>query len=421
MIVISLVTPLIVSSFLGCSGGSSDSGGENPGGEDSIALSYPQERTNEIINEGETTTYELSNAKSGYDYYFKVKASDANLVNSTIKLDFFSGATAIQSNSVETSYTALVQVINNYANPLLLKMKGKSSTALYRYDLEVFQGLEEGLVQDDTSFEPNDYQEISYTIAPNIVYSTKVKALDDPRDWYVIKNAKKDMYYYFELSPNENNPTGVTQRNLYIEFFDEDGSVMTEQTAETGIAYTYQVKALRDGPLYSKINREIFNTGNGAGDTADYRYTLKSYATDDVVHDANSFEPNNYADIATDIALGNTYDSDVYGYSTRVGSSVLEAGNIDRYDYFVLSNVDASKQYRLNISSSADNISGITAQNFMIEAQDDSGAIGSKNTIHSGESKNIDLQPSVDGNLYVKFYGQYTKYNYKYTFTISEI
>ena len=393
-----------------------------------LTLPYTSPSNMRLNSNNVEDSYTLKDTNLSLDYYVFLHAAATNKLTSgdihhEIQFSSFENDIPIVMDySLAAGYSRIIQVKRETDSNLNIKINGEVSSHAYRYTFEAFAGFEGSLLQDEITFEPNDYKEIAVNMEKNVTYSSRVKSLDDFVDWYVIKDAQAGEDYYVEITASVDNPKGVSQRNLYLEYYDQYGKIGVEGiatfdlVAETGRAYTNKIVAPQDGDIYIKIHRDSFY--NGSGDTALYKYTLKTYQDLEhgLVQDAITFEPNNFSSLATPIALATTLSSRLYG--RRIISDVETS--IDLVDWYVLKDVTQNSTYTLNFSANSDNPSGVTVKNMYFETYDEQGLLTPERTVTTGTQHIETLVPTMNGNIYIKVTANYSSYLYKYDLNITQ-
>jgi hypothetical protein len=313
------------------------------------AINYPYEANNTRISDSGVDLYSIKNTKKEFDYYIRLNSLVSNPANTNIKLEVYSGDIKLASYNVLTGYDSVIQVKNLTSDQLNFKIISPNKSTAYLYNIKVFQGLEEGLMHDATTYEHNDFSEISFPISYNQTCTSSVKSVDDPYDWYVIDQNTTIGDYYFEIIASDSNPTGITQENLYYEFYDENGKIGSSLTTYTGIGYTNQVNTTKNGKLYALIYRPAGGLGelDRYNNSNPYRYSIKAYPglSNGLVQDSTTYEPNNFKEISYAIDTNQTYASEVHGFYTG-HSTPSQAGYLDREDWFELKNADKNTTYR---------------------------------------------------------------------------
>ncbi len=432
-----LLLALMGFSFQACGGGSSE-GGESGGDAKKTSLfahaqklSLRDAQTNVHLNSTTPSkAYTIENASPGYDYYIKLTASPTNKsgsVRNEILLETYEGETLKESYKLPPSYTRIYQINKESNEATHLLIKGAATWHDYTFSFENFPGLEEGLVQDSTTFEPNDHQALAYKVENNTLYHSRANPLNDPVDWYLIQNAKEGKDYYLEFTSDPNNGTSGYTKYITLEYYDADGQYITEAsgtntvTTETGFSYTNKITAPKDGNIYLKVTPHYFGRHNDAKlDDRVCKYSFKTYKglSEGLQQDSITYEPNNFQSLAYPIALDQQISSRVYGRQYAF-KDTKDNTHIDKSDWFVLDNVDPNKKYILTITADSSNPTGVTIRNLYVKTYDRQGIL-KETTVETGQTAVLTLEPTMSGELSINITGSRIPYLYKYQFVLSE-
>lgn len=361
--------------------------------------------------------YTLANATPGHDYYLKVHSYDTNYHSSgfdRVQVDTYSDDTYLKTSKIYPGFTRVVQLNKVASSDLNFLIKGNKSDQVYTYDYEMFPGFLDGLVQNSVTLEPNDYKEIAYSIDNNKTYSSRLQGINDIEDWYLLEeNATAGENYFIDVSIDPSNPSGVTANRMTFAFFDDTNNTLGNFNAYTERSYTHKVTALNNGKLYLKVTSQRYDRTDF--DSRIYKYTIKEYRSlsRGTTQSSITFEPNNLKELAYNITLDQNISSRVYGDKALGNNSDYDNGALDLADWFVVKNISNAKTYALTITASSDNPSGITSRNMTFDIYDGQGLLQSE-TLYTGDTKVLTLNPTMNGDLYIKVTGKYTPYIYKY-------
>ena len=426
-----LLLALLGVSFQACGGGgSSDS---SDGGASSLFTNAQKLSLNDAQNNVHLTptvtskTYTIDGTSKDHDYYVKLSSpstNDTSGIHDDLKLETYEGETLTNSYSLAPSYTRIYQIKQTTASDTNFLIKGSETGRDYTYSFTNFVGLQEGLVQDTTTYEPNDFQDIAYKVDNNTLYSSRANPLDDPADWYTIQNAQAGKDYYVEFYPDPSNSTSGYEAKITLQYFDADGNVIAEASdtnefvTETGYSYNNKIIAPQDGNISVKITPHYFD--RLPNDDRVCKYSFKTYKglSEGLEQNTTTYEPNNYQSLAYSINLDDNISSRVYGKDS-LQPDTKDNTHIDKSDWFVVVNIDSSKTYTLSVTADSSNPSGVTEKNLYVDVYDGQGILASQ-TVYTGNTANIALNPTANGDLYINIRGQYIPDLYKYNFILSQ-
>ena len=426
-----LLLTLLGVSFQACGGGgSSDS---SDGGVSSLFANAQKLSLNDAQNNVHLTptttskTYTIEGTSKDHDYYVKLlspSSNDTSGIHDDLKLETYEGETLINRYSLAPSYTRIYQIKQTTASDTNFLIKGSETGRDYTYSFTNFVGLQEGLAQDTTTYEPNDFQDIAYKVDNNTLYNSRANPLDDPTDWYIIQNAQAGKDYYVEFYPDPSNSTSGYAAKITLQYFDADGNVITEASdtnefvTETGYSYNNKITALQDGNISVKITPHYFD--RLPYDDRVCKYSFKTYKglSEGLQQDSTTYEPNNYQSLAYSVNLDDNISSRVYGKDS-LQPDTKDNTHIDKSDWFVVANIDSSKTYTLSVTADSSNPSGVTEKNLYVDVYDGQGILASQ-TVYTGDTATITLNPTMNGNLYINIRGKYIPDLYKYNFILSQ-
>ena len=426
-----LLLTLLGVSFQACGGGgSSDS---SDGGASSLFANAQKLSLNDAQNNVHLTptttikTYTIEGTSKDHDYYVKLSSpssNDTSGIHDDLKLETYEGETLINRYSLAPSYTRIYQIKQTTASDTNFLIKGSETGRDYTYSFTNFVGLQEGLVQDTTTYEPNDFQDIAYKVDNNTLYNSRANPLDDPTDWYIIQNAQAGKDYYVEFYPDPSNSTSGYAAKITLQYFDADGNVITEASGtnefvtETGYSYNNKITALQDGNISVKITPHYFD--RLPYDDRVCKYSFKTYKglSEGLQQDSTTYEPNNYQSLAYSVNLDDNISSRVYGKDS-LQPDTKDNTHIDKSDWFVVANIDSSKTYTLSVTADSSNPSGVTEKNLYVDVYDGQGILASQ-TVYTGDTATITLNPTMNGDLYINIRGKYIPDLYKYNFILSQ-
>ena len=218
----------------------------------------------------------VEGAKANHEYYFHLKnLGDKNENHSYTYVPY----TILNDDNEEIIKGKLSTVrgektykftVNSDGN-LYIKFDSRYSLGNYssRFEFEVKIGLEDGLVQDSTTFEYNDFQKVAYPIKANKVYKSTATGTTDSDDWYVIENvdsAKENYLHLINLGDkNENSSMNPVQ----CEIIDEKGKLLDITLATTVKEKTYTFTPIQDGKVYLHFYTHLWGANYG-----DMRYSF---------------------------------------------------------------------------------------------------------------------------------------------------
>lgn len=148
---------------------------------------------------------------------------------------------------------------------LFIKITG-SSRAFFRYHITAHPSVDDGLVQDDASYEPNNSRYAAYPVINGAQYHSTIDMGDD-FDWYTLDVVSGDTITLW--ASNDIASTSF----LRAQMFDHDGLPLTQ---EISISHTTdlstQVAASYTGRIYVKFH----GTSPGTPHRYDFSLTLSA-------------------------------------------------------------------------------------------------------------------------------------------------
>jgi len=141
----------------------------------------------------------------------------------------------------------------NENDDLLIKVRG-SSKAFFRYHLTAHPSVNDGLVHDDASYEPNNSKNAAYPIINGAQYSSTLNQNDD-YDWYALDVVNGDT-----VTLVISNSIASTSF-LFPQLFDRNGNPLTQQFV---VSHTEnlneQINVDYTGPVFLKLYGQSLGT-----------------------------------------------------------------------------------------------------------------------------------------------------------------
>ena len=250
--------------LIGCGGGSdskkSDPSAQEAENTDDRALAqkviFNKLYKDTVSEQDEVDWFVLKTAKANHEYYLHLK----NLGDRNDNYSYTYVPYLILDNEGEILKGKLSTVVgeNTYAftakndGDLYIKFDSKYSLGHYssRFEFEVKTGLIDGMVQDSTTFEYNNFQKVSYPIEMNRVYQSTATGTSDSDDWYVLENvdsAKETYLHFINLGDRNENPSSNA---IQCEILDEKGKIIDINLPTTVKEKTYTIQPIQDGKIY---------------------------------------------------------------------------------------------------------------------------------------------------------------------------
>ncbi|MCP5206041.1 MAG: hypothetical protein H7A01_02455 [Hahellaceae bacterium] len=163
----------------------------------------------------------------------------------------------VKTSWLSTNHVGAYQVDISEAGTYTIKITGQAKS-FYRFNLSVLSV--QLLAQDDTTFEPNESQWISYPIQSGATYSSSIRPYDI-NDWYVV-----DVQAGEELLLDIYNNT-ESANTIFVTIYDELGPLQNKTIVSRNGSKTISYTATKDSKIYVKIE------GSSVSYTS-YQYTL---------------------------------------------------------------------------------------------------------------------------------------------------
>ena len=218
----------------------------------------------------------VESAKANHEYYLHLK----NLGDKNENYSYTFVPYSILDDNGEILKAKLSTVLGektykftaNSDGNLYIKFDSRYSLGDYssRFEFEVQTGFEDGLVQDTTTFEYNDFQKVAYPIEGNRVYTSSATGTTDSADWYVIENidsAKENYLHLINLGDKNENSS---MNPIKCEIIDEKGKILDINLATTVKEKTYTFTPIQDGKVYLHFYTHLWGSIYG-----DMRYSFE--------------------------------------------------------------------------------------------------------------------------------------------------
>ena len=168
-----------------------------------------------ITQDEARTKYYALPVTAGATYSIDVinDASSSNMISVQLLATGFEREVLGRQRMVSFDYEA------NETGELLIKIEG-SSRAFFRYLLTVHPSVDDGLVQDDASYEPNNSRYAAYPIVNGAEYASTLDQNDDV-DWYALNVVRGDSVTL--VLTNDVASTSF----LHPQLFDQNGLPLT--------------------------------------------------------------------------------------------------------------------------------------------------------------------------------------------------
>jgi len=258
---------------------SSNKTGQEPSSVDDRALAqkiiFNKSYKDTVSAEDHVDWFVLETAKAGHEYYLHLQnKGDRNDNYSYTYVPYF-----ILDDEGEIKKGKLSTVVgeNTYAftakndGKLYIKFDSRYSLGDYssRFEFEVKIGLEDGLIQDATSFEYNNFQKVSYPIELNKEYNATAIGTSDSDDWYVLENVDSAKEHYLHLTNLGDRNTNPSFNAIQCEIVDEKGKIKNINLTTPVKEKTYTFTPIQDGKVYLHFYTHLFGANYG-----DMRYSF---------------------------------------------------------------------------------------------------------------------------------------------------
>ncbi len=220
-----------------------------------------------VTTEDTLDWYVLENVKADREYYFNLtNLGDKNANRQTTKIKF-----AIYDDEGEIEKTELTTLYGKKSYILTPKNNGKLYIKFYshdfglvytnsRFEFDIKTGFEEGLEQNTTTFEYNEFQKVSFPIDINQTYKSSAIWIDDTNDWYVLENLKSDEEYNFHIVNLGDKNTNRAITEVHFNIYDEDSKIQSAFINTITEKKTYTFTPLNDGKVYIQFFTNQFYT-----------------------------------------------------------------------------------------------------------------------------------------------------------------
>jgi hypothetical protein len=247
--------------LIGC-GGSSDSSpadSNEPNVDDkSLAtkIIFDKKYKDTVSVEDQVDLFQLETAKAEHEYYLYIKNlgdKNANYTTTYVAFSILDDEGEVTRGQVSTllGENTFAFKAKNSGN-LFVKFDSEYSIGHYdsRFEFEVKKGLEDGMVQDSTTYEYNNFKKLAYPIEKAIVYTATATRAIDPDDWYVLENvdsAKEHYLHLTNLGDRNENPTDTAVKCIIM---DEEGDIQKINLTTPVKEKTYAFNTIKDGKVY---------------------------------------------------------------------------------------------------------------------------------------------------------------------------
>lgn len=215
---------------------------ENSGGINAQEIEAGKSYNLTITEHAETTKYYSLPVAGGSAYSIDMMndLASSNTISVQLMADGFEREVLSEGRMISFDYAP------SQTGELLIKVTG-SSRAFFRYHLTAHPSVDDGLVQDDASYEPNNSRYAAYPIVNGAQYHSTIDMGDD-FDWYALDVVNGDSITLW--ASNDIASTSF----LRTQMFDQDGLPLTQ---EISISHTSdlstQVVATYTGRVYVKF------------------------------------------------------------------------------------------------------------------------------------------------------------------------
>ncbi len=277
---------------------------------------------------GQAYSVSFSNLDTSYNHLDLV-------INDGAKDMVFDGGMTFIRGAKDTN--SVYQFVPTQTGSITIKVASYSSdyyAQYFSYQLAIYPLFENGLVQDITSFEPNNTVSMATPLLLQTPVTSELTGNEDYLDYYTLDVVAGETYSVSlsNLATSYSHIYLVINNGAADLVLEGDNNYMRVVKATNKF---YEFTATQSGPLTLKIYPE------GGYIAQNYFYQLAIYPAIDkgLIQDDLSFEPNNTASMATSVSL-----------QTLVSSEL--SGGVDYVDYYSL-DVVAGQTYNMMLSNLA--------------------------------------------------------------------
>jgi len=229
------------------------------------------------------------------------------------------GALFVNEQSIAYAQTTYNEITPQQTGKLYIALYSPrvAQHRYYGYQLSVVPAADNGLIQDNLSFEPNNSASTAYGIDLETLYTSELEdGTEDHMDFYTIDVTAGETYSIMLA-----NDTGMrigAYNFVYLTVRESDGTVLLDENAiNNSSSNAFEFVATQD----TQAVISLYPYPQRYADSYLYRL-LVTPGAGTLTQDPVSFEPNETPNIATPITLSTIFQSEL---STDIS---------DRYDYF---------------------------------------------------------------------------------------
>lgn len=235
-----------LSLLAGC-GGSEESGNSSDISAEPLEVGKAYNLT--ITQDEEQTKYYSLQVTTGASYSIDVinDLSSSDIITVQLMADGVDPEVLSRGRMISFDYAA------SENDELLIKVKG-SSRAFFRYHLMAHPSVDDGLVQDDALYEPNNSRNAAYPIINGAQYSSTLNQNDD-FDWYALNVVSGDAITL--IVSNDISSTSF----LFPQLYDENENPLTRKFVVSHVEdLNERINVDYTGRVFLRLNGQSLGT-----------------------------------------------------------------------------------------------------------------------------------------------------------------
>jgi len=250
--------------------------------------------------------------------------------------------------------------------------------------------------KEEAKTEPTSREAYCKDKADDIIFNKSYKGTvsattDEAIKCYKLSTAKANQEYYFHLKNigESFKTTNYAYTKVAYTISDDSEDLVAKTTLSTVTAErSYNFTAKTDGNLYITFDSN-YTLGNY---NSRYEFDVKTGLEDEgFKHDVNTFEFNDFKKVAYPIEMNKTYKSSAIGTK-------------DPNDWYVLENMDASKEYHLHLINLGDRNENPSSNEVQCIIWDEDSKVKDIKLATPTKEKSYSFSPIKDGKVYLQFY-----------------
>ena len=256
------IISLLMIAVIGLTGCGTDDNGEETNTKQSnkTNINLDKDYTGSLENSS-IQSYVLDNVKKGNSYYFHIlnkgdKNSNPSLTEVQFSINDENGF--IKNDEIDVRHPEKTyEITAEKDGKLYIEFKGDSDGSRYQFDIK--PSFDDGLVQDQNTYEYNNFRSVAYPIELQTTYKSSVTYTSDVDDWYVLKNISSSQEHFFHLINLGDRNENTYSTELQYEIYDSDGKITSGSLGTPNKEETISFTPLNDSNVYIRFTANHFH------------------------------------------------------------------------------------------------------------------------------------------------------------------